>query len=137
MLTRLIVALVLSVGLSAAGFALSHRSGPSVPEPVHHAAQSKPARATLPVLPIVEVHPGTEELEAAAMTTLPQILVHPGPRELSNAATRTQAEARVAASVAAAITPLHASTATTSVPHAPLDMPYYSFGKSAPRMSRE
>ncbi|MGA8279213.1 MAG: hypothetical protein WB784_13645 [Rhodanobacteraceae bacterium] len=71
------------------------------------------------------------------MQTLPTVIVHPDAGDVAAIARKARADARIAAHVVVAITPMRLPNAAAGASHASLDMPYYSFGKAAPRTSRD
>ncbi|MGA9422186.1 MAG: hypothetical protein WBW61_07465, partial [Rhodanobacteraceae bacterium] len=118
------------------GYGLSRIAHLSPMSPTHSVTSD--VAPELPVLlPTVHVHPGANAIHYASMQTLPAVIVHPDAADVAAVAAKARTDARIAANVVAAITPMHLPNAAAGASHAPLNMPYYSFGKAAPRMSRD
>jgi hypothetical protein len=120
---RLVPALLLTATLYALGAGIA-----SLPLPPPAAASSagNALAQAIPTLPTVVVRPDIEP------TLLPTVTVRPGPAEIA-AAKALDSGALRAGSVVVAMHTLGGGL----LPRSTLDMPYYSFGKSAYRVSKE
>jgi hypothetical protein len=122
MSNRLIPFLLLAATLYALGASVS---GLSRWQPV--SAGTIPARDSIPVLPTITVRP-----EEETATLLPTVIVRPGAAEIA-AAKALDAKAIGSGAVVVAMHTLGGGL----LPRTNLDMPYYSFGRSVYRVSKE
>ena len=125
MSTRLIPVLLLTATVYAFGASVVAFSSPPARYLPRH-AQLTPVSQAMTVLPTVVVRP---ELET---TLMPTVTVRPSAAEIAAAAALDSEALRVGAVVVA----LHAAGGG-ALPRSSFDMPYYSFGKSAYRVSKE
>lgn len=115
---RASVAVAFAVALGAFGVIHGPASAPV-------AAQSQSVAEPIPVLPTIIVSARTE------MPILPVVAVRPSAEELLAAGEgRDDGESLVASSAGS-------DSITDLLPRARLDMPYYSFGKTLPRASKD
>lgn len=123
MSNRLIPFLLLAATLYALGASVSGLSH------VQPAAASGviPAAEPIPILPTITVRPDNDE---AAL--LPTVVVRPGAAEIAAA----RALDEQAAGTRAVVVAVHTLSGGV-LPRSILDMPYYSFGKSVYRVSKE
>jgi hypothetical protein len=132
MMTRLLLAIALTLGLGAIGLGLAHRP-PAVL--TADTGRALPAPADSPVLlPTVRV----EASMGPDPVRLGQIVVRPTPGERSRAlAERRAIPARTSAAIVITVAPPLVVQAASGIGRNPLDMPYYSFGTSTPSLSRK
>lgn len=121
MTNRLVPVLLLTATLYALGAGIA-----SLPLPSAGSTAGNAAAPAIPMLPTVVVRPESEP------TLLPTVTVRPGPAEIAAAKALDSGTQRVGAVVVA----MH-TLGGGLLPRSTLDMPYYSFGKSAYRVSKE
>lgn len=117
---RFLVALAIVAGFSAIGIGASPSTSPVAP-----IQTASIVTESIPVLPTVVVS------AHAPIRVLPLVIVRP------TAAERQAAQTLDFAIVAAAAGGGTVDAITELLPHARLDMPYYSFGKMMPRASKD
>lgn len=76
-------------------------------------------------------------LPATAAVVLQTISVRPSMKEMADAMTENDETVSAAHAVPAANRPQYLRTAAPTLPTLGMDMPYYSFGKALPRVSKE
>jgi hypothetical protein len=120
-LTRALILVAFGAGVSIAIANRVERT--HVPTAVA-AATTKTAniQAMVPALPVVE---------------LPTISVRPTTKELADAINENDDDGSVARAIPATNRPQYLRTVTPTLPTLGMDMPYYSFGKALPRVSKE
>ncbi len=118
-LTRALILVAFGAGIS---IAISNRVE-RTHAPTTTTTIAASTQTTAPVLPVVE---------------LPTISVRPTTKELADAMNENDdADDSVARAIPAANHPLYLRTVTPTLPTLGMDMPYYSFGKVLPRVSKE
>jgi len=120
---RLVPVLLLTATLYALGAGVASLPLPSAGSTTGNLTAPAPA---IPMLPTVVVRPESEP------TLLPTVTVRPEPAEIAAAKALDSGTLRTGAVVVA----MHALGGGL-LPRSTLDMPYYSFGKSAYRVSKE
>lgn len=120
---RLVPVLLLTATLYALGAGIASLPLPSAGSTAGNAAAPEQA---IPMLPTVVVRPESEP------TLLPTVTVRPGTAEIAAAKALDSGTQRIGAVVVA----MH-TLGGGLLPRSTLDMPYYSFGKSAYRVSKE
>jgi hypothetical protein len=125
--TLLLTAMVYAL---AAGFSSLPWTTASTPTVGSQTANS--AQAEIPVLGTIVVRPDADSEQLATATLLPTVTVYPTTAEIAEA----QALEARAVGTGAVIVALHAFGGGLA-PSSGLDMPYYSFGKSAYRLRKE
>jgi len=129
MSTRLVPVLLLTAMLYALGASVASLSGQ--PASKVEARQTPAADADIPVLPTVVVRPD-DAVAMLSTVTLPTVTVRPSAAEIA-AAHAFDTRAIGAGAVVVALHTLGGGI----TPRSGLDMPYYSFGKSAYRLRKE
>jgi hypothetical protein len=119
-LTRALILVAFGAGVS---IAIANRVD-RTHAPAAVATTTKPAtiKAMAPALPVVE---------------LPTISVRPTTKELADAINELDDDGSVARAIPATNRPQYLRTVTPTLPTLGMDMPYYSFGKALPRVSKE
>ena len=128
MSSRLVPILLMTAMLYALGASISSLPRHSTAASKFDAGVTSTAEPAIPVLPTVTVRPDASSLLAAETTLLPTIGVFPTPAEIAAA----HALDERALGTGAVVVALHAMGGGMG-----LDMPYYSFGKSAYRLRKE
>ena len=119
-LTRALILVAFGAGVSIAIANRVERTHVSMTA----AATTKAAsiKAAAPALPVVE---------------LPTISVRPTTKELADAINENDDEGSVARAIPVANHPQYLRSVAPTLPTLGMDMPYYSFGKALPRVSKE
>jgi hypothetical protein len=131
MSTRLIPVLLLTAMLYALGAGVSSLARHPAAAPKLQ-AQASPASEEIPVLPTIVVRPDDALASSMPTTLLPTVTVHPTADEIAAA---RALDSRIVGT-GAVVVALHALGGGLSA-RSGLDMPYYSFGKSAYRLRKE
>lgn len=128
MSSRLVPVLLMTAMLYALGASFSSLPRHSTAASKFDAGVTSTAEPAIPVLPTVTVRPDAEARLVAETVTLPTVSVYPTPSEIAAA----HALDERALGAGAVVVALHAMGGGMG-----LDMPYYSFGKSAYRLRKE
>ena len=137
MSNRLVPVLLLTAMLYALGASIASLSYKSSATPQRQANEAPASNAGIPVLPTIVVRPDVAGSDALSVlvpetTLLPTITVRPSADEIAAA---RALDAR-AVGTGAVVVALHALGGGMA-PRSGLDMPYYSFGKTAYRLRKE
>jgi hypothetical protein len=119
-LTRALILVAFGAGVF---IAIANRVERTHAPTIAAAATKTASTKAAPGLPVVE---------------LPTISVRPTTKELADAMTENDdAEGSMARAIPATNRPQYLRTVTPTLPTLGMDMPYYSFGKALPRVSKE
>jgi|GEM_PF-2553467 len=120
-LTRALILVAFGAGVSIAIANRVERT--HAPTVAAATARTANIQTVTPALPVVE---------------LPTISVRPTTKELADAMNENDdVEGSAALAIPATIRPQYLRTVTPTLPTLGMDMPYYSFGKALPRVSKE